>query len=366
MHRQAHTSRFTQFLGRVLLSAIVINSAPGMLIAATDEDQSDLAHLRQELEQTRMELAEQARHLAELSRELAEQEGMEQIDFDFDFDVDELTHIALKKLDGDAGHQITEAIQQAFAGKPRLGVLLATADGSDARRVIALTPDSGAERAGIQVDDVIVKVNGIAIPPEHPQRMREALAEIEPGSDVKVHLLRDGEPLELTVQTSTIARDMRIVIKEFAGGEDILQDITSLTQAVMPEMTILPLARSARHFSLLGPDIDLIDNHIGLADYFGTAEGVLVLRVNDAHPLGLESGDVILRVAGESVEDPLQLGRMMLELTPGEPVTLEVMRKGSITQLDAIVPEHSDKPQKLRKVQRQRAHSEAGDDSAIF
>jgi len=366
MHRQAYTGRFTQFLGRVLLSGIVINAASGMLFAATNEDHSDLAHLRQELAQTRLELAERARHLAELSRKLAAQDGMEQFDFDFDLDVDEHTRIALKQLDGNAGDQIREVIQQAFADKPRLGVLLARGDGSDARRVIAVTPGSGAERAGIQVDDVIVKVNGTDIPPQQPERMRDALAEIEPGSDVKVQLLRDDEPLELTVQASTIARDMRIVIKEFAGSEDILQDISSLTQGSMPEMAILPLARSARHFSLLGPDIDLIDNHTGLADYFGTADGVLVLRANDAHPLGLESGDVILRVGGESIEDPVQLGRMLLELTPGDAVTLEVMRKGSITQLDASVPERSDKPKKLRKVLHQHAHSEAGNDSAIF
>lgn len=365
MKQHTITTRLGQLSGILLVTAIIATT-PAMLCAADSEDSEAMQALREELDQTRQQLAESARHLAEISRKLGASGGLSATEFDFDMDLGELTRIVMQAHGGDSEHQLSDVIARVFRSKPQLGVLLANQDDSDPRRVIAVTPASGAERAGIQVDDVIVAINATDIPPQQPERMREVLAAIEPGSKVQVKLLRNGEPLELAVETSTIDRDMRIMVKEFDHIDELLQSIAAMTDKMVPDLSILPLARTARHFSLLGPDLDLIKNHPGLIDYFGTADGVLVLRVSADHPLGLKAGDVILSVDDESIEDPLELGQSLFELQAGDPITLQLMRHGELIQLDATAPERPHQSRKIRRLQQQIKMNSASADSSLI
>ena len=64
----------------------------------------------------------------------------------------------------------------------------------------------------------------------------------------------------------------------------------------------------------------------GLATYFGTGEGVLVLEVDEDSELGLEPGDVILRIGSRSVDDPGRVHELLETYRGDEEITIEVMR----------------------------------------
>jgi S1-C subfamily serine protease len=81
----------------------------------------------------------------------------------------------------------------------------------------------------------------------------------------------------------------------------------------------------------------MISNHAGLAGYFGTAEGVVVLRIDPENPLRLQDGDVVLSIDGESVSRPVEIGRVLLG-RGGDTVSLEVMRAGERITIDAELP----------------------------
>ena len=63
--------------------------------------------------------------------------------------------------------------------------------------VIALTPDSPAERAGLLIGDVVTTFDGIAI--DSADRLLEALTADRVGRAVPIRVLRGGTPLDVSV-----------------------------------------------------------------------------------------------------------------------------------------------------------------------
>ena len=81
------------------------------------------------------------------------------------------------------------------------GLALAHTDGVLVR---ALQPNGPADRAGIQVRDVVVEIGGKRTP-DVPQLLAR-IAELTPGSNARVKVLRDGKPLDIDV---TVAKRPR-------------------------------------------------------------------------------------------------------------------------------------------------------------
>ena len=72
----------------------------------------------------------------------------------------------------------------------------------------------------------------------------------------------------------------------------------------------------------------------GLASYFGTSDGLLVLRVAPETPAaraGLQAGDVVLSVDGEPVTEVSQLRARMLRAPQQNDgaLRLEILRRGA-------------------------------------
>ena len=76
---------------------------------------------------------------------------------------------------------------------------------SDGVIVRALQPDGPADRAGIQVRDVVVEIGGKPTP-DVPQLLAR-IAELAPGSNARVKVVRDGKPLDVDV---VVARRPRL------------------------------------------------------------------------------------------------------------------------------------------------------------
>ncbi|HEY8519401.1 MAG TPA: DegQ family serine endoprotease [Gammaproteobacteria bacterium] len=171
--------------------------------------------------------------------------------------------------------------------------------------VMAVTPGSAAEQAGIQVDDVIVSVNGQRV--RDAGALRNAIGLLRPGDRVTVGLIRDGR--EQTVSA-------------------VLGALTAATTtAAEPEPA--PTPRPG-----LDPAFDgatLVTNDESRQDFNGVP-GVLVTSVRPGSPAaerGLRAGDVIVEVNRQRVRTLEEASRTMQN---ARAVILKV-RRGNRDQL---------------------------------
>lgn len=75
---------------------------------------------------------------------------------------------------------------------------------------------------------------------------------------------------------------------------------------------------------------ELTELNPGLGEYFGTDEGVLVVRVPDDTPAaraGLQAGDVVVNVNGNAIDDISSLRRRISQVRAGESIRLGILRK---------------------------------------
>jgi hypothetical protein len=76
---------------------------------------------------------------------------------------------------------------------------------------------------------------------------------------------------------------------------------------------------------------ELVEMNAGLARYFRTERGVLVVQVSEESPMaraGVQSGDVIVRAGGVEVDDVAELRRALSNARDGK-LGLEVIRQGN-------------------------------------
>lgn len=322
---------------RLIASAALLLAAS--LVQATEPEQHDTEHLQQQLEQARQDLAAAAQHLASLQRKLAEsgaaghgwmphvEEGeVPAFKFDFDFDFDD-----------------EKVRRMVFVGfPPRLGVLLGSPDSDESNRVVGVTPGGGADEAGIRKDDRLLAVGGRDVTVDTTARIREVLAEHQPGDTIDV-LIQRGEDTELMmpVELGSALRNLA-TFGERLGP--MMQNIEREIIRVLPEGEIpgqLQFQSLGRTPGLagLGRDTELVSNHAGLAPYFGTDQGVLIVRIDPDNPLKLESGDVILAVDGASVNRPIDVGRILFSNEAGDEVAMQIMRSGQHIEVVGTIPE---------------------------
>ena len=145
--------------------------------------------------------------------------------------------------------------------------------------VSGVLPGTAADKAGIKVGDVILKIDGKVI--DEPGLLSRTIAEQKPGVAVALDIIRAGKPQSIAVklgeaETSTIA----------------LADNDS----------------DGRATGRLGAAVRALDTDMKRES--GLDHGVLVERVaGPAARAGLRPGDVILAVNSEQVKDPATLQR---------------------------------------------------------
>jgi len=340
-------------MNKTLIACLVLTlTLPGLVGAQDDdaaaeaEDRAAREALRQELQEARREVAEAARELARIQRQLAdtEVEGLR---------IERLR--ALEGLDEEMAGMEERIHREVVRGlrmtRPRLGVLLGNDDG-DANAIIGVTPGSGAEKAGIEAGDRLVSINGRPVDAADSDSLSAAMEGVEAGDRVPVAVERDGETMRFDVTVSSPARDFRVITHDIRGPRPPASpDAPDAPAPPRLDREVIVIERDGKaHFpeppmppmpprlAGLGHHTDMVSNHAGLEPYFGTAEGVVVLRIDDDNPLQLRDGDVVLSIDGEAVSRPVDIGRALLG-QGGASITLEVMRDGERVTLDARLPE---------------------------
>ena len=141
-------------------------------------------------------------------------------------------------------------------------------------------PNSPAEKAGIRAGDIITAVNGTPI--KDARALAQQIARAAPGSTAKLSVIRDGRTNNVEVTLATMPNQE--------------QEADAQPQQERQE------PRSEQHLGMsLAP----------AQEVEGTGkQGVVVLGIDPNGPAaqnGVETGDVILDVAGKAVQTPSQV-----------------------------------------------------------
>ena len=240
---------------------------------------------------------------------------------------------------------------RAFATvrRGRLGVLVdLTSDaGRDSvgARIAGVTPGGAADRAGVHTDDIVLRVNGTRLvggsaggsarregdaeQSAPGLRLIEIASRLDAGDTVRLDLRRDNRPLTLTFQAGE--SDVDVMVRQF--GDGMAYAMPRLQGELQNGLNFLPRAgiampgRVAVHIGGPLADLELVKVNPGLAEYFGTSEGLLVVDAPSDSSLNLRAGDVILGIGGRHPTSPAQALRILGTYEPGENVVFEVMRQ---------------------------------------
>jgi len=201
--------------------------------------------------------------------------------------------------------------------------------------ITKIVKDSPAEKAGLRVNDVILRIDGENV--TSVRKLNRVVSEIAPDQTVRVSISRSGAEQELsaTVGHRNNTAAFRGLLKgnngnwewdgpsfnsegpwtfAFGGGRRIGVSTTELTKQ--------------------------------LADYFGvTGGGVLVTSVSEDGPAaraGVKAGDVITAVDGEAVDASGDISRAINKRKDGE-VTLTIIRNKS-QQTIKLMPQEGGLP----------------------
>ena len=181
--------------------------------------------------------------------------------------------------------------------------------------VTQVSPDSGAEKAGIQAGDIILKYNGETI--DQPGDLPPLVGLTKPGTRVPVEVLRNGKHETLQVTVGTAPRDPDAVAPD---GSAPVQ--TSGSEAL--GLTVGPISADDR-------------KQMGLR----AGEGVQVTDISGeaAAQAGLRAGDVILRVDQHAVGSVADFRAATKDVKAGSTVLLLVRRGEQSSFIGITVPD---------------------------
>lgn len=242
--------------------------------------------------------------------------------------------------------------------------------------MISMVVDDGpAAKAGFEDGDVILKFDGKAI--ESFGDLNKAMKKTSPGDKVAIEILHNGKRQTAEVElgeakknsfTYSMSSDSDAPDVEFfsEGEHDVMvmggnhgshtrswtddegrtevivmsggdhgnhgvhenvwfSDDGGTVDLIMKNMTF----GSDRGF--MGVELDDLNDQLG--EYFGIedGEGALVSKVRDDSPAaaaGLQAGDVIVSVNGESIEDSGEVHEAMNDTEPEQEIEVKIVRKG--------------------------------------
>ena len=171
-------------------------------------------------------------------------------------------------------------------------------DGVLVSNVSSLGP---AGDAGIRRGDIILELNGDTV--RSDEQWIAVVASTSPGTEVQLHIIRDGSPLLIQVE----------VDEEPSSGRGRVDGSISIEQGVLRGMEIQDLTSEILKELRLSPD----------------TQGVLISVINRSSPaarVGLGPGDIIMGVNRRPVRSIEEVKRIAGRL--GNTVSLQMNRQG--------------------------------------
>ena len=184
---------------------------------------------------------------------------------------------------------------------------LSSAEGALVRDV---SPGSAADKAGVQVGDVILAFDGHTI--EQSSDLPPLVGNTKPGTKADLKVFRDGKTLVMPVTVGELPQDKTQLASAGGGAK----------------------AKSANALGIVVDDLTAEQRkQLGIKD----AQGVVVADVRGpaAQRTPIQPGDVITMVGRKAVKSAAEFNAAVKDVKPGESVML-LMRRGDATQFVAV------------------------------
>jgi predicted metalloprotease with PDZ domain len=216
----------------------------------------------------------------------------------------------------------------------RLGVMLGGPErGADSAGALvrAVMPDSPADAAGLRRGDVITRYNGTAL--VGAGKLVELARSLQPGDTVRLEYRRDGATKNATLVADRMERRIEMAFRGMPGGGPGSDRLGPGMGMHMPGMDMHMM--TFRHHAA---GLQLVEVGKDLGEYFGTSEGLLVVKPPADSASPLKAGDVLLAIDGRKPQSVEHAFEILHSYAPGEKAKLEVMRKKQRTTLTWVAP----------------------------
>ena len=195
-----------------------------------------------------------------------------------------------------AAHVETEILQTGHVTRGRLGVTIQDVNQSLAESfglkrpegalVSYVDPDSPAAKAGLEVGDVITKLDGVAV--VHSKDLPVRIAEIKPGTKVNMEIIRKGSAQEVTATIGTFKTEKVASADGSSAHEGRLG------------LAVRPLTPDEREQAGVSGGL-IVDASSGPAADAGIEPGDIVLSVNNTPVTSAEQLRALAKKAGKHI-----------------------------------------------------------------
>lgn len=250
-----------------------------------------------------------------------------------------VAELSMQRLPQLARHWTTE-----IDARPVLGITIRdreTGQPVEGVEVSGVTPGGAAGEAGLRAGDVIASINGTSLGADSAAsanaRLLDFMSGVEPGDVLEIEYLRNGT-------SGQVALEPRSAEPRFFGFHGPGPDFRVPMPPDAVAAPAVPPAVGNRFVFIteaggLG-DMEMVTLTKGLGRYFGTDEGLLVVRApEDADTYKLEDGDVILNIDGREPKSVSHAVRILGSYQAGESLTIRIMRDRRARTLEIELPD---------------------------
>lgn len=231
--------------------------------------------------------------------------------------------------------------QQDDTGSERaaLGISIASGRGqagpAEGVVIVGVTPGGAADKAGLRADDVLIAIDDVSLTAESMSAANERLLRfmrtVKPRQELRLTYLRGNDVLDAGLVADAV--DPGMLPPDFPYR----QDLERLGRRFSDEF-IEPLQFRWRHYGTFA-GMELVALTPELGRYFGTDEGLLVVRAPTNDDVDLEDGDVIQRIGARVPSDAGHAMRILRSYEPGEELVITIMRQQRKREVRLVLPE---------------------------
>lgn len=224
--------------------------------------------------------------------------------------------------------------------RPVLGISIGSGNDDDPVEgvtILGVSPGGAAEEAGLRSGDVIKAINGESLTADDEHQANGKLLDfmkgVEEGDELEVEYLRNGKTATVDVSPRPVPGGR--YASNFDGKDFNMPNVPMLLHPNRP----------GNQFYWLGSETGLGDMELaplteGLGRYFGTDEGLLIVRAPSNKDLKLQDGDVIMNIDGRKPMSVSHAMRILGSYQSGETVTIEIMRDKRKQTISIDIPDN--------------------------